>query len=246
MVAALIGRGARVAAVDIFEEPLEELAKKLRSENGTLETYVADITDIATVGQLPERVRLKQGEVDGLINCVGIIQPFIRIRNIDYATVEKVMRVNFYGTLYMTKAFLPLLLERPEAHIVNVSSMGGFLPFPGQAIYGASKAAVKLMTEALYAELKSTNVGVTVVFPGATETQIAQHSGIEVPEQPSNRKIPMLKPEEVARLIVDGVEKNRLQVFTGKDSKTMNFLYRISPKRAIDAVTKSMGSFLRD
>ena len=60
---------------------------------------------------------------------------------------------------------MPHLLKRPEAHIANVSSMGGFLPVPGQTIYGASKAAVKLLTEGLHAELMNTNVKVTVIFP---------------------------------------------------------------------------------
>lgn len=58
------------------------------------------------------------------------------------AAPDRVMNINFYGTLRMTRTFLPHLLERPEAHIVNTSSMGGFLPVPGQAIYGASKVAV--------------------------------------------------------------------------------------------------------
>ena len=76
----------------------------------------------------------------------------------EHDDIERVLNYNFYGQIYMTKAFLPYLLERPEAHIVNVSSMGGFFPVPGQILYGASKAAVKLFTEGLYAELIETNV----------------------------------------------------------------------------------------
>ncbi|HRD39265.1 MAG TPA: SDR family NAD(P)-dependent oxidoreductase, partial [Bacteroidia bacterium] len=71
------------------------------------------------------------------------------------------------------KSFLPHLLKRPEAHIVNISSMGGFLPVPGQSIYGATKAAVKLLTEGLRSELLDTNVRVTLIFPGAIGTNIA-------------------------------------------------------------------------
>jgi short-subunit dehydrogenase len=59
--------------------------------------------------------------------------------------INKVMNVNFYGPLNLTKLFLPELLKRPAAHIVNISSMGGFFPFPGQTVYGASKAALKLL-----------------------------------------------------------------------------------------------------
>ena len=68
------------------------------------------------------------------------------------------------GLMVMTKSFLPYLLKRPEAHLVNLSSMGGFLPVPGQTIYGASKAAVKLFTEGLHSELMDTNVHVHTGF----------------------------------------------------------------------------------
>ena len=104
----------------------------------------------------------------------------MRLNDLDYAAIDRVFDVNWRGTLYMTKTFLPLLLARPEAHIVNVSSMGGFLPVPGQTIYGASKAAVKLLTEGLHSELAGTNVRVTVVFPGAVATNITANSGVDI------------------------------------------------------------------
>ena len=95
------------------------------------------------------------GAVDGLIHCAGIIQPFVKVKDLDHAAIDRVFNINWWGTLNLNRAFLPVLLARPAGHIVNVSSMGGFLPVPGQAVYGASKAAVKLLTEALYAECRS-------------------------------------------------------------------------------------------
>ena len=75
------------------------------------------------------------------------------------------------------RAFLPVLLERPEGHIVNTSSMGGFIAVPGQTIYGASKAAVKLLTEGLHAECRGTRVHVTVVIPGGDGDEHARELG---------------------------------------------------------------------
>ncbi|OMF28233.1 SDR family NAD(P)-dependent oxidoreductase [Paenibacillus sp. FSL H8-0259] len=112
----------------------------------------------------------QHGKVDGIINNAGIIHPFLKVNELEYDKIKLVMDINFYGTLYMVKSFLPYLLKRPVVHIANVSSMGGFLPVPGQTIYGASKAAVKLLTEGLRAELKDTNVKVTLVFPGGVST----------------------------------------------------------------------------
>ena len=174
----LLARGASVAAVDVNESALGETVKFAGDKKDKLSTHVVNITDKVAVAALPEQVIARHGAVDGLINNAGIIQPFVKVNELDFAAIERVMDVNFYGTLYMTKAFLPHFLKRPEAHITNLSSMGGFLPVPGQSVYGASKAAVKLLTEGLHSELLNTNVRVTVVFPGAIGTNIAANSGV--------------------------------------------------------------------
>lgn len=245
---ALLEKGARVAAVDIHESTLQELKKQTGENDKQLTTYVLDISDKAAVEALPKSIIAKQGNIDGIINNAGIIQPFVKVNDLDYKAMSRVMNVNFYGTLYMTKAFLPLLLKRPEAHIVNISSMGGFLPVPGQSVYGASKAAVKLLTEGLYAELANTNVKVSIVFPGATQTNISENSGIKMPDQPEGspkkQSIPMLPADEAAKIIIRGIEKNKFQIFVGKDSKIMNAIYRLNPTFATNLIAKKMKSLL--
>ena len=144
----LLRRDARVAAVDIRNESLQQTVA-MANAGDHLVTYELDITDRSATETLPERVIAAHGAVDGLINVAGIIQPFVPFNDLDYQVIERVINVNLYGTIHMVKAFLPHLLQRPVAHVANVSSMGGFLPVPGQTIYGASKAAVKLMTEGL-------------------------------------------------------------------------------------------------
>lgn len=242
----LLARGARVAAVDLRDEALQNLRSKAGDASGGLSLHALNITDKAAVAALPQAVIEAHGGVDGLINCAGIIQPFVKVNDLDYEAIERVMNVNFYGTLYMTKAFLPELLKRPAAHLVNVSSMGGFLPVPGQGVYGASKAAVKLLTEALYAELLDSPVCVTVVFPGATETDITKNSGVGMPEVSgaAEQQFPMLSPEEAAKIILDGVEKNKPQIYTGKDSRMMNKLYRLAPTYATRLIAKRMRTLL--
>ena len=186
LVLKLIRRGARVAAVDINEQTLAETAKLVADTGSSaakdnLATFVVNITDRAAVEALPQQVIERFGQIDGVINNAGIIQPFVRLNDLTYEQIDRVFDVNWRGALYMTKTFLPILLARPEAHIVNTSSMGGFLPVPGQTAYGASKAAVKLMTEGLHSEMAGTNVHVTVVFPGAVATNITTNSGVDIP-----------------------------------------------------------------
>jgi short-subunit dehydrogenase len=146
----------------------------------------------------------------------------------------------------MVKAFLPHLLTRPEAHIVNISSMGGFLPVPGQTIYGASKAAVKLLTEGLHSELANTNVRVTVVFPGAVNTNITKNSGLSNVHQPAEEKksFKVLSPVRAAQMIIDAMERNKCRVLVGKDARMMDWLYRLNPGSAANLICKKMQGLL--
>lgn len=242
----LLEKGAKVAAIDINKDYLDQTAELAGEKSGNLSLHVIDITDREAVEALPEAIIAKHGAVDGVINNAGVIQPFVKVADLDYKKIEFVMNVNFYGTIYMVKSFLPYLLKRPEAHIVNVSSMGGYLPVPGQSVYGASKAAVKLLTEGLYAELKDTNVKVTVVFPGAVATDITANSGVEfkvAEEDAGNKKkaYKMLTPREAAEIIVRGMEKDRFRVLAGQDAKFTDFLYRLNPKKATNFILKKMG-----
>jgi NAD(P)-dependent dehydrogenase (short-subunit alcohol dehydrogenase family) len=243
----LVRKGARVAALDMSESALQETVRLAGDKGSVISMHVVNITDKAAVDALPAQIQAAHGAMDGIINNAGIIQPFVKLNELTFDAIERVMNVNFYGTLYMIKAFLPHLLERPEAHIVNMSSMGGFLPVPGQTIYGASKAAVKLLTEGLHSELQGTSVGVTVVFPGAIGTNIAQNSGVAGSlkvEPQQERSFPTLPPSEAAEIIIRAMEERRYRVTVGKDARFMDIIYRLHPERAANFIFKKMKSLL--
>src|SRR3954469_1430721 len=239
LVRQLLERDARVAAVDLNSDALRETAA-LVSAGDRLSTHVADITDRPTVEALPGAVVAAHGTVDGVVNNAGIIQPFIPMSELDYAAIHRVLDVNFLGTVHVVKAFLPLLLERPEAHLANVSSMGGFFPFPGQTLYGASKAAVKLFTEGLYAELLDTRVRVSVIMPGAVDTGISANSGVATPGAADAEGIRITTAEKAASIMIDGITKNRLHIYVGPDARLMNLAIRIAPRPAIRFVKEQM------
>lgn len=246
LVVALLKRGAKVGAVDLKDDGLKDIITLTGTEASRFVSKACDISDKTAVENLIETFSSAFGQVDGIINCAGIIQPFVRVNDLSYEAIERVMKVNFYGTLYLVKSFLPMLLSRPEASIVTVSSMGGFLPVPGQSVYGASKAAVKLFTEGLFAELMETNVHVSVVFPGATKTNITENSHVITPNvQPNDaKKIPMLSAEAVAEKIIRGMEKKKLYIYTGKDSNFMNRMYRLAPLFSVKMITRKMKGLL--
>jgi short-subunit dehydrogenase len=244
----LLKRGAKVAAVDLNEKGLAETASLAGATANRLSTHVANIADRAAVQALPTAVIATHGQVDGYVNVAGIIQKFKRVNDLEFEDIERVINVNLWGPINLLKAFLPDLLKRPEAHIANVSSMGGYAPVPGQTIYGATKAAVKLLTEGLHSELMGTNVGVTTVFPGAVATNIAQNSGIATEAEMAamdTGAIKMASPVLAAKLIVDGIEKNAYHVFIGRDAKTMDVLTRLMPERAAKLIFSQMKGLLK-
>lgn len=238
----LLKKQAKVAGVDINLNALLETQKIANVGQDKLKVFELNITDKEKVEALPNDVISHFGTVDGIINNAGIIQHFIPVNELGYDEINRVFNVNFFGTLYLTKSFLPYFLQRPEAHIVNISSMGGFIPFPGQTIYGAAKAAVKIFTEGLYAELKHTNVKVTVIHPGAIATNITENSGLGKPKMEANDKQSKMamSAEKAAEKIIAAIENNKYRATVGKDAMILDLLYRFTPKMATNFIGKMM------
>ncbi|SFC34183.1 Short-chain dehydrogenase [Alkalibacterium subtropicum] len=242
LVLELLHRGARVAALDINDEAVLETARLAPDHRERISTHVIDITDKEKIESLVDEIKQIHGSVDGIINNAGVIQPFVDVNDLGYDKIEQVMNINFYGTLYMVKSFLPELLKRPEGHILNVSSMGGFLPVPGQSIYGASKAAVKLMTEGLHSELLDTNVGVTAAFPGAIKTNIMKNSNVvrEAKADDSGKEHKLTSASDAATFMIDAIEANQYHVMVGKDAKMMDRMARLMPKKAAAVIAEKL------
>lgn len=243
----LLAGGASVAGVDLNADGLAETAR-LAGSGVRFSPHVVNITDREAVAGLHAAVEALHGQVDGIVNIAGVIQQFVKVIDLPFSEIDKVMNVNFGGVMNMCKAFLPTLLERPEAAILNVASMGSYAPVPGQAVYGASKAAVKLLTEALYAELLDTNVQVSVVFPGAIGTDIAANSGVSLASDASSAETAAYKttsPAQAGKVIVTALEKARFRTTIGSDAAAMDRLARLNPRFATTLIAKQMGELLK-
>ncbi len=241
----LLAGGARVAGVDLNEAGLAETSA-LAGAGDRFTEHVVNITDREATAALPDEVIAAHGQVDGILNIAGVIQKFVPVIELPFSEVEKVMNVNFWGVMNVVKAFLPVLVQRPAAAILNVSSMGALAPVPGQAVYGASKAAVTLLTQALYAELIDTNVAVTVVFPGAIGTDIAANSGVTIAGATDRAAAAKTTtPEKAAEVIVDALRTGRFRATIGSDAAGLDKLARLSPKRATRLIATRMAALLR-
>ena len=241
----LLTRGASVAGLDINAQWLEETTELAGPNASRLATFTLDITDRTAVMALPEQVEKAVGPVDGLINVAGIIQPFVRIADLDFDDIDRVVGVNFHGPLNLIKAFLAGLVKRPEAHLANVSSMGSYAPVPGQTLYGATKAGINLLSEGLRSELRATNVAVTVIYPGAIGTNIAGNSGLDMSgaeEGAAERTV--VDPADAGRMIVEAVLNKKKRVVIGQDAKFLWHLNHLSPDLASNTIYKNMKDLL--
>lgn len=238
----LIRRGAIVIGLDINGDFLAETTLLADKLGPGFTSKVLDISDLKACQDLART----HSDVDGLVNVAGIIQPFVRVEQLKPADIERVMRVNFFGPLNLIHSLLPVLKSRPEAHILNVSSMGSYAPVPGQTIYGASKAALNLLTEGLRSELSETSVRLTLVWPGAIATNIAGNSGISGLSD-SNQEAPKMKMVSAAdagRQMVNAIESNKKRLYIGQDATFMGRLSRVSPDTAAKLIYKNLKHLL--
>lgn len=242
----LVDKGARVAAVDVDEAGLKETVALGGPRSGKISTHVLDVVDRSATRALPDAVVAAHGAVDGLVNVAGIIHRFARLNELEFDEIERVLNINLYGVLNVTKAFLPHLLKRPTAHITIVSSMASYAPVPGQVIYGASKGAVKMLAEGLNSELRGTDIRVSVVFPGAVRTDIAVNSGAMTPQEneATANTMRMLPPPVAAAKIVRGIEKDSYRIFAGFDAFVLDKLSRVAPLLAARLIWRQMRDVL--
>lgn len=237
--------GAKVAGFDLRKASMDETAAMVRKDGGSCLSFAGDVAIPADADAFLEAISAEYGTVDGLINNAGIIQPFLPFAQLTRDQIDRVFRVNWGGVLTMTQAFLPKLQERTEAVIVNVSSMGGFCPVPGQGIYGASKAAVKLFSESLALELDGTGVTVITVFPGGVRTSITENAP-DISESEKKRFREMsgtygLTPEKAARTIANAIVSGKQRMMVGSDATVLDGLTRLAPRMA----GKIMGALIR-
>lgn len=203
----LLARGARVAAIDHREQNLADTVA--RADAGTrLSTHLAGLDDRAAIEALPQAVLAAHGQIDALAHVGGTIHPVQPLAELSVDQIVQVLSANLFGAVYLNKAFLPYLLERPEAALVNFSHAGALSPIAGQGAYTTSKAAVKLWTETLAAELADSSVTVTAAFPGDIGPE------------------PATPPAEAARATIDAIEQGTQRLLIGSDADEADRLSR--------------------
>jgi short-subunit dehydrogenase len=234
----LAREGAHLALADIDEAGLMKVERDLKGKGVEVSTHAVDVGDGKRVEELAREVILRHGRVNILINNAGVAL-FGEVEEISIADLEWLMRINFWGTAYGVKHFLPHLRQQQErAYIVNLSSIFGIIAPPGQAAYAASNFAVRGFTEALRHELAGTAIQVSTVHPGGIMTGIARGGRLGAAADPSIRetetarfeRLARTTPEEAADRIVSGMLRGQTRILIGPDAHLLDLIQRFMPQ----------------
>lgn len=232
----LAEKGARTIVItDVNEQGLNETADLVRQKQVNVIARPLDVADRGAFEDLVHETIDTQGGIDLVFNNAGVTVTNTT-NDMSYEDFEWLMNINFWGVVHGTKSVLPHMLAKNEGHIVNISSIFGFIGVPTQSTYCAAKFAVRGFTESLVHELAGTGVHATTVHPGGIKTNIvnnARHKlqdGSNKDDMAANfEKMARTTPDEAAEVILKGVTRNKKRVFIGLDAHIISRLVRWFP-----------------
>ncbi len=223
----LARNGAELVVVARREDRLRELARRIDAEGGRVEPVAGDITDPATRQKAIDTAVSSFGGLDILVNNAGIGAVGL-FEDADPGRVRRIMEVNFFALVEMTRMALPLLKQGTNPIVVNVSSILGHRGVPHSSEYCASKFAVQGFSEAIRAEFSARKIDVLVVSPGTTETEFFD-SVIQRTGEPSWPEHAPQSAAEVARQMVRAIRRGRHEIIPYRWGRILCWLNRLSP-----------------
>lgn len=241
-------RGAHLALVDINADGLNQTLQSL-SQSTDVSLHPMDVRDREAVAELPQTVLATHGaEPDILINNAGVALEG-QFSKVSEENFDWVMDINLHAPIRLTRSFLPGLLARPEAFVVNISSVFGLIGPPGQTAYSTAKFGIRGFSEALRHELVNSNVGVVQVHPGGISTSIAQNarmtSTLSEAETTKRRNAMQamlrLPADQAAEIIARGMEKGRTRILIGNDARAIDIVQRLLPSSYWTLLKKQFG-----
>ena len=246
--------GADVCVCDINEKTLGETVNMLRKHNVSVSSQILDVSNKESIEELPKKVIEHHGKVDMVFNNAGVNNGS-HFKDMNEDNWDWVMGINFEGVVNSTRAFIPHMINSSEAAIVNISSIFGIVAVPGQSAYHATKFAVRGFTESLALEMKQTNPNLQIhcVHPGHIGTNIAAATRVSDEDykkmQEMNKRSSFfsrnqpkthqemgelfkkggMHPSKAAKIILNGIKKNKSKIFVGLDAKLLDLSQRLFP-----------------
>jgi len=236
----LAARGCDLALADRDETGLQAVAAEIgKAHSQKVTTHRVDVSEPGLIEAFAKAAVSAHPGLNIVVNNAGVAL-LGRFDEIDQAQMDWLMNINFWGVVHTTRAFLPHLALRREAHIVNLSSIFGIVAPPGQTAYAAAKFAVRGFSESLRHELQmaASPVRLSVVHPGGIATNIVRNSRTGVGVTDNARRAQSIErfdavakttPAAAALRIIAGIEKNQPRILIGNDARFMDLLQRFRP-----------------
>ncbi|MFH1532645.1 MAG: SDR family oxidoreductase [Pseudomonadota bacterium] len=228
----LRGCGAHLILLARDAEKLDGVKAELLGQAGgdaVIQTLSVDVGDLGAV-EAAVRTLLQSTGVDILINNAGVVMPG-HFLELPQAQFDEMMRINFMGSVHLTRLLLPAMIERGAGHVAFVSSLGGLMGIFGYTAYAASKFAIRGFAEALRCEVKPRGVRVSVIYPPDTETPQHAFEQRYLPDETraiaGNAKC--LSADEVAMALLKGMAAGGFQIVPGFSSRMADVAYRLFP-----------------
>jgi short-subunit dehydrogenase len=256
----LAARGCDLALADRDEAGLATVAAEIAEIAKTSPRKVSvHRVDVGEPGQIADFARAAiaaHGGLNILVNNAGVAL-LGQFHEIDQAQMDWLININFWGVVHSTRAFLPHLATRREAHIVNVSSIFGIVAPPGQTAYAAAKFAVRGFSESLRHELQMAEspVRLSVVHPGGILTNIVRNSRAGTGVTDNERRAQAIErfdtiakttPKDAALRIIKGIEKNQPRILIGSDARFMDLLQRFRPATYWSVMARRIAKMEKD
>jgi NAD(P)-dependent dehydrogenase (short-subunit alcohol dehydrogenase family) len=234
--------GSHLALNDFNAEGLLQTVKELKAvATGKIISAPFDVSKVEKFEKFAQQISEEFGRVDIVINNAGVALGRVSVEEVSYEDFEWVMNINFWGMVYGTKTFLPLLKKQSEAALINISSVFGIAGIGHQGPYCASKFAIRGLTESLRMEamMDFPHVKIHSVHPGGIKTDIVRNSrwveevvSDEMQEEVTKRfeKMFITTPESAAATIVKGIQKKQSKILIGRDAKQLDLMVRLMPQ----------------
>ncbi|MGA6162433.1 SDR family oxidoreductase [Amycolatopsis magusensis] len=230
--------GARLYLTDLNAPLLAEAAREIRDAGGAVVlAEPADLTSLAEVSGLGERIHASRGSLDVVMNIAGV-SAWGTVDRLEHRHWRTMVEVNLMGPIHVIETFLPPMVAAGRGgHLVNVSSAAGLLGLPWHAAYSASKFGLRGVSEVLRFDLRAHRIGVSLVCPGGVRTPLTETVEVAGIDTANPRWVRLrdgfrrhaVTPERVAAAILHGVRRNRYLVYTSRDIQAIHLLQRLFP-----------------
>lgn len=238
-------QGAKLAVNEFNQETLDQTISLLSTD---VYSEQFDVSDKDKFYQFADNVIQHYGKVDCIINNAGVALGAVSTEELSYKDFDWIFGINFWGMVYGTKAFLPIIKKQSEGNITNISSIFGIAGIGYQTAYCTTKFAIRGFTESLRMEMhkESPHVSICSVHPGGIKTNIARDSkpAIGMKDEKNDtlleeiEKAFITSPEKAAETILKGINNRKERILIGSDAKKADRTIRLFPTKYTDMFMK--------